>query len=62
MKNIVYHFTESEALRALVGCEVDEEEKRIVINPKVQRGLKSCSAISFLRNYKGYTIAVGRAV
>lgn len=62
MKDINYHFTERTALMALVGCEADVDEKRIIMDPTVPRGLKSCSAISFLRNYKGYTIVIGKVV
>lgn len=60
MKNIVYHFTESTALRALVGCEV--VDKRILIDPTAQRGLKVCSAISYLCNFKGYKAVISGAV
>jgi hypothetical protein len=62
MKDIIYHFTERTALMALIGCEADVDEKRIVMDPTVPRGLKSCSALSFLRNHKGYTIVIGKVV
>ena len=59
-KNIVFNFTEIEALAALEGCQV--VDKRIIIDPKVKRGLKACSAISYLCSFKGYEAIIGKAV